>query len=144
MERRIGECGSGFVRRLVAIVDDQIVADGALELSGEDWKQHVGELRLIVAEPYRRRGLGALMARELYRLAIAAKAEEIVVKLMRPQTAGQSIFKRLGFREEAVLPEYVKDLEGKKQDLVLLRCDIEALWREMEDFLSTGDWERAR
>ena len=144
VERRIAETSSGVTERLVAIVDGRIVADGALELSGEDWKQHVGELRLIVADPHRRQGLGALMARELYRLAIGAKVEEIVVKMMRPQTAAQSIFKRLGFREEAVLPDYVKDLEGKRHDLIVMRCDIDALWREMEDFLSTGDWQRTR
>jgi L-amino acid N-acyltransferase YncA len=144
VERRIAECGSGVAERLVAVVDSRIVADGALELSGEDWKQHVGELRLIVASPHRRQGLGALMARELYRLAIGAKVEEIVAKMMRPQTAAQSIFKRLGFREEAVLPDYVKDLEGKRHDLIVMRCDIDALWREMEDFLSTGDWQRTR
>jgi L-amino acid N-acyltransferase YncA len=144
VERRIAECGSGVAERLVAIVDSRIVADGALELSAEDWKQHVGELRLIVAGPNRRQGLGALMARELYRLAIGAKVEELVVKMMRPQTAAQSIFKRLGFREEAVLPDYVKDLEGKRHDLIVMRCDLDALWREMEDFLSTGDWQRTR
>ena len=144
VERRIAETSSGVTERLVAIVDGRIVADGALELSGEDWKQHVGELRLIVAGPQRRQGLGALMARELYRLAIGAKVEEIVVKMMRPQTAAQSIFKRLGFREEAVLPDYVKDLEGKRHDLIVMRCDIDALWSEMEDFLSTGDWQRTR
>jgi len=144
VERRIAECGSGVAERLVAIVDSRIVADGALELSAEDWKQHVGELRLIVAGPNQRQGLGALMARELYRLAIGAKVEELVVKMMRPQTAAQSIFKRLGFREEAVLPDYVKDLEGKRHDLIVMRCDIDALWREMEDFLSTGDWQRTR
>lgn len=144
VERRIAECGSGAAKRLVAIVDGRIVADGTLELSGEDWKQHVGELRLIVAGPHRRQGLGALIARELYRLAIGAKVEEIVVKMMRPQVAAQSIFKRLGFREEAVLPDYVKDLEGKRHDLIVMRCDIDALWSEMEDFLSTGDWQRTR
>ncbi len=144
VERRIAECGTGAARRLVAIVDGRIVADGTLELSGEDWKEHVGELRLIVAGPYQRQGLGVLMARELYRLAIAASVEEIVVKMMRPQIAAQSIFKRLGFREEAVLPDYVKDLEGKRHDMIVMRCDIDALWREMEDFLSTGDWQRTR
>ena len=144
VERRIAESAPDGASRLVAVAGGRIVADGALELSGEDWTKHVGELRLIVAGPYRRTGLGTVMARELYRLGRGALVEEIVVKLRRPQTAAQSIFKRLGFREEAVLPDYVKDLEGKKQDLVLMRCDIDALWREMEDFLSTGDWERAR
>ena len=103
VERRIREMQSGDVRRLVAAADDQIVGDGSLELSSEEWKKHVGEVRLIVARPYQRRGLGVLMARELFLLAAGAKVEEVVVKMMRPQKAAQSIFHRLGFRQEVVL-----------------------------------------
>jgi L-amino acid N-acyltransferase YncA len=84
------------------------------------------------------------MARELFLLAASVKLEEIVVKMMRPQKAARSIFRKLGFRQEAVLPDYVVDLAGKKQDMVFMRCDLEALWREMEDFLATSDWERNR
>jgi L-amino acid N-acyltransferase YncA len=120
------------------------VADGSLERSPEEWKKHVGELRLIVAQPYKRKGLGRLMARELFLLAASAKMEEILVRMMRPQKAARSIFHRLGFRQEVVLPDYVVDLKGEKQDMILMRCDLEALWREMEDSLATDDWERTR
>jgi len=142
VERRIREMQSGDVRRLVAAVDDQIVGDGSLELSTEEWKKHVGEVRLIVARPYQRRGLGVLLARELFLLAAGAKVEEVVVKMMRPQKAAQNIFHRLGFRQEVVLPDFLKDQAGRKQDMILMRCDLEALWREMEDFLVLGDRER--
>jgi len=144
VERRISESDSGSVMRLVAVTDGQIVADGSLEISDEEWKRHVGELRLIVAQPYRRKGVGALMARELYLLAASAKMEEIIVKMMRPQEAAQSIFRRLGFREEASLHDYVQDRVGRKQDLILMRCDLEALWQDMEDFLASGDWQRTQ
>lgn len=144
VERRISEIEAGAVMRLVAVVDDRIVADGSLETSAVEWKKHVGELRLIVGKPYRRQGLGALMARELYLLAASAKMEEIIVKMMRPQVAAQNIFRRLGFHEEASLHDYVKDQAGTKQDLILMRCNLEALWQEMEDFLSSSDWERTR
>ena len=144
VERRISEIEAGAVMRLVAVVDDRIVADGSLETSAEEWKKHVWELRIIVGKPYRRQGLGALMARELYLLAASAKMEEIIVKMMRPQVAAQNIFRRLGFHEEASLHDYVKDQAGTKQDLILMRCNLEALWQEMEDFLSSTDWERTR
>ena len=73
-----------------------------------------------------------------------AKRVEIVVRMMRPQIAARSIFRKLGFHEETVLPDYVKDLEGHKQDMILMRCDLQALWNELEDFISTWDWQRAR
>ena len=144
VERRISEAESGSVMRLVAVADGQIVADGSVEISDEEWKRHVGELRLIVGATHQRKGLGILMARELYLLAASTKMEEIIVKMMRPQKAALSIFRRLGFREEATLHDYVRDQTGRKQDLILMRCDLEALWQEMEDFLASGDWQRTQ
>jgi hypothetical protein len=84
------------------------------------------------------------MARELYSLAASERVEEIIVRMMKPQAAAQSIFRRLGFREEFVLPEYVKDTGGAKQDLIVMRCNLEALWKELEDYLAMSDWRRAR
>jgi L-amino acid N-acyltransferase YncA len=144
VRQRIEEIESGATQRLVAEIDGEIVADGALEISGEEWKKHLGEIRLIVARPFRRQGLGVLMTYELYDLATAARVEEIIVKLMAPQEAGRGILEQLGFEQQTIIPDYVQDMGGGKQDLVLMRCDLEALWRRMEDFLSTGDWEHAR
>lgn len=142
--QRIRAIELGKVKRLVAISGEEIVADGALELEGHGWKEHIGELRLIVAHPFQRKGLGMLMARELFFLAANAKVEEIVVKMMRPQIAALSIFKRLGFCEDVTLRDYVTDLSGSKQDLIVMRCDLKSLWREMEDFLAEIDWQRTR
>ena len=144
VEERIRAMDSGKVKRLVAVLDDRIVADAALELEGGGWKQHVAEVRLIVASEVQRKGLGRLMARELFSIAAEEQVEEIMVKMMRPQIAARSIFRRLGFHEETLLPDYVKDLSGQKHDLILMRCDLEALWEKMEDAVVHGDWQRGR
>jgi L-amino acid N-acyltransferase YncA len=144
VEERIRSMETGNVRRLVATAHDRIIADGALELETREWKEHVGELRLLVSRDYQRRGLGMRMARELYALAAEAKVEEIVVKMMRPQRAARAIFRKLGFHEETLLPDYVKDVKGQRQDLILMRCDLEALWQKLEDFMTIGDWQRTR
>ena len=144
VERRIRQIDAGKVKRLAALVNDRIVADGALELAGHDWTCHVGELRLIVARDFQRRGLGMLMARELYALAASEKVEQVLVSMMRPQTAARSIFRRLGFREEIMLPNHVRDRSGRTQDLILMRCDLEAAWQELENFFADSDWQRAR
>ena len=144
VEKRTRALKTNRVKRLVAVVDDDIVAEGALEQEGLGWKQHVSELRLIVARPFQRKGLGMLLARELFTFAASLKVEEVIVKVMRPQLPARRIFRKLGFHEEILLPEYVKDLEGRKQDLILARCDLEALWRELEDYFATSDWQRVR
>ena len=97
VEQRILNAKYRGIIRLVAIANDKIVADGSLESEGEGWKQHIAELRLIVAHPYQHRGLGKLMARELYLLAASKRVEEIVVKMMGPQRRAKTIFKKLGF-----------------------------------------------
>ena len=144
VEQMFEAVAQGRARRIVAVAGGKIVAEGALELEPYAWKRHVGELRLVVARPFQRKGLGMLMARELYHLAAAAKLEELIVRMMRPQIAARKIFRRLGFHDEMLLPDYVRDLDGTKQDLILMRCDLGGLWQELEDYFAHRDWQRTR
>jgi L-amino acid N-acyltransferase YncA len=124
VERRIRDMEAGEVRRIVAVVDDKIVADGALELESHGWKADMAELRLIVTHEHQNKGLGQILANELYNMAVAEGVREIVVRVMRPQREALSILRQIGFRNETVLPDYVKDRDGKLQDLVLMRCRL--------------------
>jgi L-amino acid N-acyltransferase YncA len=144
VSQRIKLTEKGNIYRLIGLDKDKIVADGALELSGEEWRKHQGELRVIVARPYRRRGLGMVMMRELYFLAVEKNLEKVVAKMMRPQKAAQTICRKLGFREEALLPDYVKDLSGKTQDLIIMVCDLKDMWKELDHLYSDSDWQRCR
>lgn len=144
VSQRIKLTEKGSVYRLIGLDKDKIVADGALELSGEEWRKHQGELRVIVARPYRRRGLGMVMMRELYFLAAEKNLEKVVAKMMRPQKTAQAICRKLGFREEALLPDYVRDLSGKTQDLIIMVCDLKNMWKELDHLYSDSDWQRCR
>jgi len=144
VEKRIRNTHWGDTVRLVALAGDQIVADGSLELERDEWEKHLAELRLIVARPYQHRGLGKLMARELYLMAAGRKVEEIVVKMMAPQKRAKTIFKKLGFHKDAILHDFVKDIHGARQDLVVMRCDLEGLWQKLGDHMALSDWQRMR
>ncbi|MCP4901337.1 MAG: GNAT family N-acetyltransferase [bacterium] len=132
------------VERLVAVQGEAIVADGALELAGHGWGDNIGELRLIVDRGFQRQGLGSLLARELYFLAVQHKLDRIVVRVMRPQVGAQRIMHRLGFREEFLIPQHVRDRHGEWQDLIIMRCNLDDMWREMESLFEQGDrrWHR--
>ncbi len=144
VDRRTRELDSGRVVRLVADDGEKIVADGTLELEGHGWGNNVAELRVIVARPYQRLGLGTIVARELYFLAAERKVDRIVVRMMRPQAGAHRIFKRLGFADEFLIPEHVRDQDGNWQDLIIMRCNLEDMWREMERLLEGSDiqWHR--
>ncbi len=144
VKQRIELIKAGNVFRLVALFEDEIIADGALELSGEEWRKHQGELRVIVARPFQHKGLGMILVREMYFLAIEKNVEQVVVKMMKPQIAAQHIFRKLGFQEELLIPDYVRDLDGEKQNLIIMTCNIKDLWNELEHFYSSSDWQRCR
>jgi RimJ/RimL family protein N-acetyltransferase len=130
--------------RLIALVNKEIIADGSLEFEINTWKRHVAEIRLIVARPFQRKGLGTLMMRELFLIAAGRKVEQIIVKFMKPQAGARKIVKRLGFHRDAVMHDYVKDIKGEKHDLIIMRCDLESLWQRLEDFMAGSDWQRTR
>ena len=142
--KRIKLIEQGDVVRVVALHDDEIIADGALELSAEEWRKHQGELRIIVARNYQHKGLGMIMMRELYFIAARKKVEKVVVKMMRPQKAARNICHKLGFREEHMIPDYVRDLSGQLQDLIIMTCDMDEFWKELEFFYMDSDWQRCR
>jgi len=144
VERRTTELDGSRVERIVVVHEDEIVADGSLELQGHGWGDKVAEVRLIIARPWQRFGLGTLMARELFHLASKHRMDRIVVRLMRPQVGAHRIFQRLGFHEEFLIPEHVRDQAGEWQDLIIMRCPLEDLWREMEFELESSDWQRHR
>jgi RimJ/RimL family protein N-acetyltransferase len=144
VERRTTELDRSRIERLVVVHDDEIVADGALHLEGHGWGDNVAEIRLIVARDYQRTGLGTLLARELFHLASQYRVDRIMARLMRPQEGAHRIMKRLGFSEEFLIPEHMRDQDGNWQDLIIMRCPLEDLWREMESEFETLDWRRHR
>ena len=144
VRQRIGLTETGNVFRIIALHGNSIIADGALELSREEWSKHQGELRVIVAGKFQRKGLGTIMLRELYFLALKKNIEKIVARIMKPQVAAQSICRKLGFHQETIIPDYVKDQAGEPQDLVIMTSNIKNLWEELEHFYSDSDWQRCR
>ena len=127
VEARIRENDSCEIERLVAVHDDAIVADGSFEHERYGWGEKIAQIRLIVAPEFRRSGLATALARLLYVIAHQHDVARINVRMLRPQAAARDIFRRLGFREEFILPDHVRDLDGHLQDLVLMRCDLSML-----------------
>jgi len=142
--RRIESMKCGQVHRLVAVVGNEIIADGALEIEVHAWKKHVAEIRLIIRPEYQRKGMGLLMARELYLLGVSERVEDIVAKMMKPQIGAIKLFKKLGFRQDAIFKDYVLDIGGMRQDLIVMRCNVKAMFTELEEFTEFSDWQHMR
>jgi GNAT superfamily N-acetyltransferase len=140
VEHRLKQAETGDVYRIAAFAGDTIVADGALESAGAGWTRHIGEIRVLVAENYRSRRLGTILIGELFLEAERRRVEKVIVKMVKQQIEARKICERLGFRVDAVLPNHVKDAEDELQNLIVMSCTLDMMWREMRDFYPKDDW----
>lgn len=141
VERRLVQAESGEVYRLWAFVGDEIAADGSLEFSADQWGGHLGEIRVIVGREYQRRGFGTLLIQQLFHVAEERKLEKIVMNMLAPQKSMRAVCEKLGFRVDAVLPDYLKDQDGKTQSLVIMTCTLDQWFHEMKDFYQEKNWD---
>ncbi len=105
---------------LVALHNGNIVGDATLHFNPIGWTKHQGEVRLTTSPHYRVRGLGTILVQNLIDLATQLGLEQIHVEVPPVLDKAFYLFEKMGFKEVAKLPGFVKDLEGKESDLVLL------------------------
>jgi L-amino acid N-acyltransferase YncA len=141
IEQRTKLLDYGYHFRLIALYGDTIIADATLELPFEEWRRTQGEIRVLVAAPFQRRGVGMIMMKELYCLGLRKNVETVVVWMMKPQVGSQNLAKKMGFRNVAVLPDYVKDQAGEMQDLIIMKGQIKDLLKDIEPYFGTIDWQ---
>lgn len=120
---------------ILAEKEGKIIGDATLHRRRFGWYQHVGDIRLVTDPHYRRKGLGLLLAREIFFLAIHLRLEMIIAEMMDTQKSAIQIFQSLGFKQEAKLKNFVKDLYGNRHDLLLMTHDVDTLWEEMRSII---------
>lgn len=124
---------------LVAEVDDKIIAVASLHRNLYGWSKHVGEIRVVVAPDYQRKGLGAILAHELFSLAMRMGLEKIMAQMMDNQEGAYKAFKKLGFKKEAVLKDHVIDLQGNKHDLIIMTNNVTNLIEKIDDLIKSHE-----
>lgn len=132
--RRYGKMNYDLMYPIIALADEKIIAIGTLFRAEYGWMRHLGELRCVVSEDYKRKGLCTIIVRELFLYALSTDLHKIQAEIMEDQVSAISAFKRMGFKTEAILNKHVTDINGKRRNLVIMSLDIQELWYLMEDF----------
>jgi len=120
---------------ILAFIDDKVVGDATLHRASHGWSQHVGEIRMVISPEYRRKGLGLILAKEIFLLAQYLGIEKVEAEMMDSQEGAIRVFETVGFKKEAQLKDYVKDLQERKHDLIIMTQDISKLWEYMDKML---------
>ena len=110
--------------------DDKLVGHGSLMRTEQIWSRHLGEIILLLSPEVRGKGLGNILAGEIF-----AKAEEwnlmkVVARMAADQKGAIQVFEKLGFTAEALLADYVIDRNDRTHDLIAMSYDIRGLTEE--------------
>lgn len=120
----VGDIETGASITVLAEANGQVVGYGTIHRNKVGWSQHVAELRVLVAESMRGKGLGRVLTQEAFAIALGKGIEKMIAQMTIDQKGAIATFEGIGFRPEALLRDHVKDRAGKKHDLLVLSHEV--------------------
>lgn len=114
----------GAIVTILAVHKGAIAGCAAVVRDTLSWSAHVADLRIVISEGMRGKGLGALLAQEALAHALASGAEKMTAQMTLDQKSAMAMFEGLGFTMEAMLRDHVKDRAGKTHDVVIMSHDV--------------------
>src|SRR3979409_338046 len=130
----IKEIERGAITSLLAVKSGRVVGCGTIVRDPHSWSPHVGEIRNVVSPEVRGQGVGRALSQETFALALSVGLEKLLVQMTVDQTGAIAIFEGLGFKAEALLHDHVRDLTGKKHDIVVLAHNVSKVRAQMEAY----------
>jgi RimJ/RimL family protein N-acetyltransferase len=130
----VNEIERGAITSLLAVKDGEVVGCGTLVRDPHSWSPHVGEIRMVVSLNVRGQGVGRALSQETFALALGSGLEKLSAQMTVDQRAAIALFESLGFKAEALLCDHVRDLDGKKHDIVVLGHNIAQFQAQLEAF----------
>lgn len=104
--------------------DNKLVGHGSLMQTEQVWSRHLGEIILLLSPETRGKGLGNLLAGELFVKAEDLGLQKVVARMASEQKGAIAVFEKLGFKIEALLADYVIDRNDRTHDLIAMSYDI--------------------
>ena len=126
------EIAAENIASLLAWRDDRLVGCSAVVRDPLSFSPHVGDLRVLIAPAVRELGLGRVLIQESFLVALALGLEKLTAHMTADQRAAITVFEDLGFRGEALLRDQVRDVRGRKHDIVILSLDVAAHQAKLE------------
>ena len=128
------EIESGRMVTLLALADDELLGYASIDRSQLQWSSHVAEIRCVVSDAARGKGLGRLLVEQAFQAAVASGIEKLVARMTPDQKGAVAAFEGLGFVAEGLLRNHVRDLSGEKHDLLVMGLDVVAFHSTLESY----------
>ncbi len=121
---------TGKWHTILVEIDGNLVGHGSLMRTDQVWSRHLGEIILLLSPEVRGKGLGNILAGEIFGKAEELKLQKVVARMAAEQKGAIQVFEKLGFNAEALLADYVIDRNDKTHDLIAMSYDVSGLTAE--------------
>ncbi|MBF6599529.1 MAG: GNAT family N-acetyltransferase [Dehalococcoidia bacterium] len=124
----------GGIVTIVAERDGRVLGYGSLHMANAQWSRHVGELRVLIGEELRGKGLGRALTEAIFAQALEHGIEKMVAQMTVDQKGAIATFEELGFHPEALLRDHVRDRAGEKHDLLVYAHEVAAFQSQLDAY----------
>ena len=125
VEEWLRNIAKGHTRSLLALEGDRLVGYCSLHRSKILWARHLGEIRMLVGNNERGKGLGRRLVEQIFPYAGEEGLQKLVVHMMSTQRDAQTLFHHLGFIPEALLHDWAIDRNGRTHDMIIMSREVD-------------------
>jgi RimJ/RimL family protein N-acetyltransferase len=115
---------AGRLHTILVEADGKLVGHGSLIHEEQVWTRHIGGMILLLAPETRGKGLGNILAGELFGYAEEIGLRKVMARMAATQKGAIQVFEKLGFKAEALLTDCVIDRNDKTHDLIIMSYDV--------------------
>jgi RimJ/RimL family protein N-acetyltransferase len=120
----INNIEAGRLHTILVESDGKLVGHGSLIHEEQVWTRHLGGMILLLAPETRGKGLGNILAGELFGYAEEIGLRKVMARMAATQKGAIQVFEKLGFKAEALLTDCVIDRNNKTHDLIIMSYDV--------------------
>jgi len=115
---------AGNLQTVLVEQDGNLVGHGSLLHEEQVWTRHIGGMILLLSPKVRGKGLGHVLASELFLHAEELKLAKVMARMAAGQKGAIQVFEKLGFKMEALLADCVIDMNDRTHDLIIMSHDV--------------------
>ena len=112
----------------------EMVGYSTLHQDDLEWTSHVADLRVALSTSARGSGLGRLLIREAFNIALTIDVQRVTAHMTTDQIASRNLFQELGFQNEALLKDHVRDRDGGHHDLLIMAVNVDTFLATRQAF----------
>jgi RimJ/RimL family protein N-acetyltransferase len=109
---------------LLAFSKERVVGSACLVFF-QGTKRHIGQVHIILAKDYRRRGLGTKMLRALIELARKRGLSLLIAEVIATMPKVIKAFEQLGFKSHCTLEDFYLLPDGETCDVILMTLSLQ-------------------